>query len=60
MQERINLHNDRSLKGYTSRFDGIWELIYSEEAFSRTEALKREKQLKSYRGRVFVKSHIPA
>jgi putative endonuclease len=59
LAERIRLHNDHSLKGYTSRFDGKWELIYKEPADSRQAALKREKQLKSYRGRQFIKKYIP-
>lgn len=41
------------------KFDGAWELIYSEDAKNREEALKREKQLKSYRGRQFIKRFIP-
>lgn len=57
--ERIKLHNDHSFKlSYTSRFDGEWKLIYSEEIVSRNQALIREKQLKSYRGREFIKKQI--
>ena len=57
---RLELHNEKEFKGYTSRFDGHWEIIYSEQVKSRTDALKREKQLKSFRGREFIKQHIPA
>ncbi len=57
--ERIKLHNDHSFKeSYTSRFDGEWRLIYSEEVVSRNQALIREKQLKSFRGREFIKKQI--
>ncbi len=56
--ERLKLHNKHIFKGYTSRFDGEWQLIYSEEVDTRQEALKREKQLKSYRGREFIRKHI--
>ena len=56
---RLELHNKKVLKGYTSRFDGEWKVIYSEVVKTRQEALKREKQLKSYRGREFIKQHIP-
>ena len=57
---RINLHNNRTFKGcYTSRFSGDWKLFYKEEFNSRIEALTREKQLKSYRGREFLKNCIP-
>ncbi|MDE2312280.1 MAG: GIY-YIG nuclease family protein [Patescibacteria group bacterium] len=58
LAERLSLHNKHVLKGYTSRFDGEWKLIYSENVTTRQEALKREKQLKSYRGREFIKSFI--
>ena len=59
IDERLLMHNEHLFKGYTSRFDGTWELIYCENASSRQEALKREKQLKSFRGREFVKKYIP-
>lgn len=56
---RLQLHNSHTFKGYTSRFPGKWKLIYNESVATRPEALKREKQLKSYRGREFIKTHIP-
>jgi putative endonuclease len=59
LQERLKLHNEKAFKGYTARFDGLWILIYSEACETREDALKREKQLKSYRGREFIKTHIP-
>jgi putative endonuclease len=62
LKERLQLHNEGSFKGYTARFDGSWVVIYSEEFSTRGEALVREKQLKSFRGREFVKKfilHVP-
>ncbi|OGY32311.1 MAG: hypothetical protein A3A57_01575 [Candidatus Woykebacteria bacterium RIFCSPLOWO2_01_FULL_41_12] len=59
LEERIRLHNKKVFKGYTSRFDGSWKLIYSESKETRTEALRRETQLKSYRGRQFIKNFVP-
>lgn len=57
---RIKMHNDHKFnKSFTSRFSGEWVVIYREQATSRSEALVREKQLKSYRGREFVRKHIP-
>ena len=56
--ERLKLHNEHVFKGYTSKFDGVWQLIYSEKVDTRQEALKREKQLKSYQGRLFIRKHI--
>ena len=60
LETRLKMHNERTFKGYTSRFSGQWTLIYSEEYSTRREVLEREKQLKSYQGRVFIKTHIPA
>lgn len=60
LKGRLEQHNKGTFKGYTSRFDGLWILIYSEEQSSRSDALKREKQLKSSRGRQFIKQFIPA
>ena len=56
LQSRLALHKEKIFQNsYTSRFDGEWILIYSEHVTTRSEALKREKQLKSYRGREFIK-----
>jgi len=60
INERLQQHNNHTFKGYTARFEGEWKLIYTESVATRSEALKREKQLKSYQGRQFIKSHIPA
>ncbi len=60
LNERIELHNNKTFnKSYTSRCDGIWVLIYKEKCINRKLALAREKQLKSYRGREFIKKYIP-
>jgi len=57
---RIKEHNDptNTKHRFTKKFDGEWKLIYKEEFISRIEALKREKQLKSYQGRQFIKNKI--
>jgi len=59
LEERIRMHNRHVFKGYTSRFSGNWVVIYREKVESRREALLREKQLKGFRGREFIKSFIP-
>lgn len=60
IENRIVLHNTAVFRtSYTARFSGDWVVIYSEQASDRKAALKREKQLKSYRGREFVKRYIP-
>ena len=59
LDQRVRLHNDKEFKkSYTARFDGEWILVYKEELETRAEALKKEKQLKSYRGRQFIKNLI--
>ncbi len=58
--ERVLAHNNHSFdRSYTARYSGEWKLFYIEEFNTRSEALKREKQLKSYRGREFIKQIIP-
>jgi len=60
LEERLKLHNNKVFKNsYTSRFSGEWTLIYREFFQTRQEVLRREKQLKSFKGRKFVKKHIP-
>ncbi len=57
--QRIKLHNSKEFKkSYTARFDGDWVLVYKEQVKTRSDALIREKQLKSYRGREFIKNLI--
>ncbi len=59
LSARLMLHNNKEFKkGYTTKFAGNWEIIYSEEKETRQEALKREKQLKSFRGREFIKNLV--
>jgi putative endonuclease len=59
IEKRLAEHNDKLFKGYTARFEGTWEVVYSEQFMSRGEALVREKQLKSYQGRKFLQQYIP-
>ncbi len=59
LERRVELHRTKALTGYTSRYDGEWIVIYEESQPSRVEALVREKQLKSFRGREFIRTQIP-
>ncbi|MEK7659959.1 MAG: GIY-YIG nuclease family protein [Patescibacteria group bacterium] len=59
IEERLIQHNQHILEGFTSRYTGDWILIYQETAESRRAAIVRERQLKSYRGRQFIKQFIP-
>ena len=61
LKSRIDRHNGllknkKSSFTYKNRKDGEWLLIYSEEFTERKSAIKREKELKSYKGREFIKN----
>ncbi len=53
LDQRIKSHNEIGTKGYTLKFRP-WNLIYTESHNSKKEALIREKQLKSAKGREFI------
>ncbi|PAM94932.1 endonuclease [Flavobacterium sp. IR1] len=55
--ERFKSHNFLETKGYTLKYRP-WEVIYVEFFYSKTEALKREKYLKTGIGREFIKNLI--
>ncbi len=56
--ERFKSHNYLSKKGYKIKFRP-WQVIYVEFFTTKSEALKREKLLKSGKGREFIKEIIP-
>ncbi len=58
LERRLKEHNTPN-SHYTGRFRGGWVLIYKESLATRFEALKREKQLKSAKGREYIKQYIP-
>ena len=57
LEKRLKQHNDpdNDFSSYTKQNMGPWKLFYKEEAGTRSEALKREKFLKSGKGREFLK-----
>jgi putative endonuclease len=57
LSQRLESHNSLATKGYTLKYRP-WILLFSEEFETKTEALKREKELKSGKGRDFIKSLI--
>ena len=61
LERRLKEHNDPNCQRhlYTQRFGQGWNLIYSETTIDRKSALIREKQLKSYQGRQYIKQFIP-
>jgi len=57
--KRIARHNRQlscKKSSFTYKNSGNWKLIHKEIYNNRAEALKREKQLKSYQGRKFIRS----
>jgi putative endonuclease len=60
LARRVEEHNRKLGNHDTARFDGEWVVIFAEAVDSRVDALRREKQLKTARGRKFVRSCIPA
>ena len=59
LESRIISHNELGKKGWTLRFRP-WTLVYSEEFNTKGEALLKEKQLKSGKGREWIWSEITA
>jgi putative endonuclease len=55
--ERFKSHNILETKGYTVNFRP-WKVIYIEFFNSKSEAMKREKYLKTGIGREFIKKLI--
>lgn len=59
LNNRLKLHQKGTFeRSYTSQFGGKWILVHKENLDTRKEAIIREKQLKSYRGREFIKLKI--
>ncbi len=55
LARRLFEHNN-SLSRYTSSFSGSWKLVYQEQWLTRGRAIKRERELKTGKGRDFLKS----
>ena len=58
--KRLRQHNDPDCKigVYTKKNKGPWKLFYYEKFNTRSDAIKREKQLKSGKGREFIKKVV--
>ena len=54
---RMGSHNYYGKSDYTSKYRP-WQVVYVEFFESKSEAIKREKQLKSARGREFIHSEL--
>ncbi len=61
LETRLKRHNKLlpiNKKSFTSKNSGKWVLVHKEEFSTREEAIRREKELKSYRGREFIRDKI--
>ena len=53
-ENRLVSHNHTKNKGWTKRYQP-WIIIHTESFETKSEAMTREKQLKSARGRKFIR-----
>ena len=53
IEQRLLSHNELETKGYTVKYRP-WKIIYTEEFLLKSDAMRREKQLKSAKGRGFI------
>ena len=57
LEQRFLSHNKLGKKGWTVKFRP-WKIIHTEEFNEKSDALKREKQLKSSRGRNWIRKEL--
>ena len=57
LKNRLLSHNQLAKKGWTIKYRP-WKLVNTEEFETKSEALKREKELKSYQGRQYIRKQI--
>jgi putative endonuclease len=57
LADRLNRHNSHRSK-YTSFDSGNWKIVYKEEYNTRSEAMRREKYLKSQKSKSFISELI--
>ncbi len=56
LEERIIRHNQKS-KGFTGNTND-WKIVYTETFLTKTEAIAREKQIKSWKSRIKIQELI--
>ena len=57
VEGRLTSHNELARKGWTIRFRP-WTLVYKQAFQTKKEAMAREKQLKSAKGREWIRKSI--
>jgi putative endonuclease len=58
LQNRLKRHNKGKVKSTKPYIP--WEIVYYEKFNSRTEAIRRERELKSHKGRDFIRDMLQA
>jgi putative endonuclease len=58
LEERVSYHNANYSKSLRNR--GPWLLVYKEEYPTRVEALRRERQIKSWKDRAMIERLVSA
>ncbi|MBK8557732.1 MAG: GIY-YIG nuclease family protein [Lewinellaceae bacterium] len=58
LEERLKSHNELGNKGWTIKYRP-WVLVHTEEYETKSEAMQREKYLKSGVGREWLKAMLP-
>ncbi len=53
LDSRMLSHNKLATKGWTRRYRP-WKVVYTEQCEIKSQAIKREKQLKTAKGRAFI------
>jgi putative endonuclease len=59
LEDRFKSHNELATKGWTIRFRP-WLILHTENFDSKSDAMKREQQLKSAAGRTFIRELVSA
>ena len=57
IERRLCEHNDPKQKGWTKSYHQ-WRLIYTEDALDRSDAVNKERYLKSLKSKVKIKKYI--
>ncbi|HEY5751192.1 MAG TPA: GIY-YIG nuclease family protein [Chryseolinea sp.] len=57
LETRLKSHNELATKGWTIKFRP-WILVHCENFMLKVDAMKREKELKTGKGRLFIRKEI--
>jgi len=59
-ERRLQEHNNKTVgrNRYTRKQKGTWSIIYKKEFASKAEAMKKERFLKSGKGREWIKTNV--